>query len=214
MKSKLNRVGAQHKVTFKPRKVCLKAEEATAFNKRFKGRMKDTIIFLKIKKSQCQFGAFILFYTLKEAERTAMLNGGGLKTVECVDDWTIFSLSLKRHSITVEQAKAAGHFISVVRICRESIATCVELWADTFAPSILGSSALSRNANHFIPGGCHNINQWNTHRCELKLWCDEVNQSGRWCLPINVGILLLQSAGSFEQTKGCHRNVLAGFENN
>lgn len=37
MKSKLNRVCAQLKVTFKPRNICLKAEEATAFNKRFKG---------------------------------------------------------------------------------------------------------------------------------------------------------------------------------
>lgn len=56
-----------------------------------------------------------------------MLNGGGLETVEGVDDGTIFSLSLKRHSVTVEQAKAAGHLISVLRIRRESIATCLEL---------------------------------------------------------------------------------------
>lgn len=81
MKSKLNRVWAQHKVTFKPRNVCLKAEEAAAFNKRFKGSDERHHHLLKNKNLSCQFGltAFMLFFdTLKKLNmgHTAMLSSG------------------------------------------------------------------------------------------------------------------------------------------
>lgn len=66
MKSKLNRVCAQLKVTFKPRNICLKAEEATALNnERFKGSDGRQHHLLKNKNGPT---AFILVSTLKEAE--------------------------------------------------------------------------------------------------------------------------------------------------
>lgn len=110
-----------------------------------------------------------MFHTLKEAEYEKHNNAEwrALKACLRVSGSRRLSLPLpvsvcshtahlhQRRGVAVEQAEVAAtdHFIFVVSIHAESITKCLELGADTLAGCILGSPALSWNANHFIPEG-------------------------------------------------------------